>query len=231
AVVGSPGAPWQGAETFVVKAYDPLTQITRTAMAGAISGTSNVFYGASSYSGPNDSTYQKVEQNSNAGTFKFDVHGYNYSAGPNNVTDKGEVWTPIGGGATTSHTGVGISCGAASGVSNNNTKSMSCGVSTTASSETGEWMIQLTIGDGTSSRNQDVYLILRVVSNLSGIANTTDFVYVLGYANFQICYWDGSFTNQSPSHDSNTVFARAVSDITSSPVTLTMSRQARLYPW
>ncbi|HEX9015466.1 MAG TPA: Tad domain-containing protein, partial [Chloroflexota bacterium] len=42
AVVGSPGAPWQGAETFVVKAYDPLTQITRTAMAGAISGTSNV---------------------------------------------------------------------------------------------------------------------------------------------------------------------------------------------
>jgi hypothetical protein len=85
------------------------------------------------------------------------------------------------------------------------------------------WII-VTATDGTSSHTWRLELVVKPAIGGSAFANTTDFVYVLGYARYRIT----SFTTQG---NSKTLYGRAVSGLHADPLELTESLEARLVPW
>ena len=220
-----------GVRTFTVEAYHAASYTLRTAFAGMVVGSDQ--HGFYAHASNNSVTFLKMGQDSRDGRFKVDVNGYDYD-GPRNVTVGAVEWIPTSAGSTPDPSwGIHLTANPANGVDRYNSKTLVIKVDTDADSPTGEWMLKLRLGDG--STTQDVYVVLRVLTDLTQVSNTTDYVRVLGYAKFQVCWYNGATSpdesNQTPGHDSNTVFGRAISDIVAQPSSLGTATTARLVPW
>lgn len=95
----------------------------------------------------------------------------------------------------------------------------------------GEYTLKVTASDDSSpTQTQDLYLTLIVIPDpATNVSQTTSYVNVLGYANFQITYANNDTTPSSD--DTNTIYACAISDIVADPSLLTKGMVPRLLPW
>lgn len=110
---------------------------------------------------------------------------------------------------------------------NKNFLNLELDIPTTA--QTGEWLLRLAFSDGspryddpTKQNIQYIYLALQInePDAETSPANTSSFVYVLGYANFVVDHYDG-----------NTVYGYAVSGLSSTPEGLPYGMKPRLVGW
>jgi hypothetical protein len=223
-----------GARSFLIKAYDTLNHIQRTASAAVMFGNSAAFMATC------NAAYQQVEQGS-SGQFSVDLSGYN--GYPNTTVQIGSpawVGTAPSGVSVgyTSHNPGSVTSTTAL-VKNNHTTSFSVYFEATSSASIGEYTLKIPVTDTTVSPavEQDMYLSVEVTpagnGNGTTVANSSSFVYILGYAAFEIVNHAGttSHADDQSNHDHNTVWGRVVSDLASDPSQLTVGSAVRLIGW
>lgn len=216
----------EGARTALIRARDPATGNMRTASATLVVGSVPAF--SLSCAGG----YQVVEQKSKT-RFDLDLRGWNGYPTTNVTIDPVEWFTSgTSPSPTSAPTGVTVTHPSTVQVRDGKTSALSIDLDAAETASTGEWMIRLRARDGDSTRNQEIYLTVRVILHGTGptAANTTSFVQVLGYASFMITYADNAAT-PSPSKDGNTIYCYAVSPLVSDPSLLEMGTGSRLIGW
>ncbi len=210
--------PFSGTATFEVIGSSP--NVTKSGEATVVAG-SKKYYSLSS-----QVPYQVVAQGSYT---QFDLGAISWNSYSGNVSLSGWSWVgsaPSGTVTVTTDTSVAT-------VKNNKPGALEVYVNVGSDASVGQYTLLVTANDGTGSQNasQSVYLTLQIIPPITAtnITNTTGYVNILGYANFQITYYNNA---SSPgSKDNNTIYACAVSDIVSDPDQLNKGMIPRLLPW
>ena len=107
----------------------------------------------------------------------------------------------------------------------NNRNKFTVAINVDGSAVPGEWMMKVKLTDRTKYYNdatqddiQYVYLTLQInaADAATAMADNTNFVYVLGYANFVLTNYNNNATATVP-NDMNTIYAYAVSPMRRGP--------------
>ena len=223
-------APVTEAKTALVKAYDAGTGTSRTVTAAIVAGPDTM----QAYSVSSGEPFKTVEKES-ATTFDVDLRGW-YDYPNSNVTVSLDGWydTSSPPAISSGPGGVSLSYSPSSSVQvrSGHNKTVKVTVGTSSATSTGQWLMKLRATDGTSSRDQVIYLAINIVAANTNptVSLTSSFVNVLGYANFVITYSNNSST-PAPNLDNNTIYGYAVSPLVADPALLQMGMKARLIGW
>lgn len=208
----------QGARTAVIRAFDAESGTTRTVTASVVVGSIPAFSVSSG------EAYRVVEQGSST-RFDLDLKGWN--GYPTTDVAVSQEW--VGG----TPAAVTVSTPSTVRVRDGFTASLRVNVDAGSGATTGEWTMRIRLTDpNDASRSQAILLTVQIIpaSTNPTVSLTTSFVKVLGYANFRITYANNA-SSPSPSLDSNTVYAYAVSGLVADPRLLGLGMTARLVPW
>ncbi|HEX2987893.1 MAG TPA: pilus assembly protein TadG-related protein [Chloroflexota bacterium] len=207
-----------GARSFLIRAYDNLNHVQRTATAAVMFGNTAAYMATCS------SAYQQIQQGS-SGQFIVDLTGYNGYTN-HTISVGSPQWEGPAPSSGTVHVGYvnhnpdSVQTTSVNNVRDGHTSTFNVYLDVDPGASTGQYILRIPMSDG--SVTQNMYLSVEIYPTTSGttVGNMVSFVYILGYAAFEIDH----YTN-------NTVYAKAVSGLVADPSSLMVGSAVRLLGW